>query len=83
MRCTAPISGIPPMATPPLSYVNGKLVMKSSPFHAADYDVSIEQRLRIGFGQTDYFAGRMSEVRIYDKAVTVSRLRKLASDRPK
>jgi hypothetical protein len=42
--------------------VDGKLVAKSSSFNPSDYDVSTDQPLHIGFGQTDYFAGRIAEV---------------------
>lgn len=63
-------------------YVNGKLVAKSDSFRPSDYDVSIDQPLRIGFGQTDYFAGKISDVRIYNRALPASRIRKLASKAP-
>jgi hypothetical protein len=63
-------------------YVNGKLVAKSDAFRPADYDVSVDQPLRIGFGQTDYFAGKISDVRIYNRALSTSRIRKLASKAP-
>jgi len=63
-------------------YVDGKLVAKSSSFEPADYDVSTDQPLRIGFGRTDYFAGKISDVRIYNKALTAARIRKLASNKP-
>lgn len=62
-------------------YVDGKLVAKSSSFDPSDYDVSTDQPLRIGFGQTDYFAGKISEVRIYNRALSASRIWKLASTR--
>jgi len=62
-------------------YVDGKLVAQSSSFDPAEYDVSTGQPLRIGFGQTDYFAGRISEVRIYNQALTAARIRKLFSDK--
>lgn len=50
-------------------YVNGKLVAKSAPFDQAAYDVSNNQPLRIGFGQTDYFCGKIADVRIYNRAL--------------
>jgi hypothetical protein len=58
-------------------YVDGKLAAKSSSFDPADYDVSTDQPLRIGFGQTDYFSGRISEVRLYNQALTAGLIRKL------
>lgn len=60
-------------------YVDGKLVAKSSAFAPADYDISTDRPLRIGFGQTDYFAGKISEVRVYNKALTSAQVRKLFS----
>ena len=63
-------------------YVDGKLAGKSSAFEPSDYDVSTGQPLRIGCGQTDCFSGRMSEVRIYNRALSASNIRKLASGKP-
>jgi hypothetical protein len=60
-------------------YVDGKLAAKSSTFNPADYDVSTDQPLRIGFGQTDYFSGKISDVRAYNQALPASRIRKLFS----
>ncbi len=60
-------------------FVNGKLVAKSTPFDPAEYSVSTHRPLRIGFGQTDYFAGRMSDVRIYNRALTDADIHKLAT----
>jgi hypothetical protein len=51
-------------------FVDGKLVAKSTSFDSAKYDLSNGQPLRIGFGQTDYFAGRMSDVRLYNRALS-------------
>lgn len=51
-------------------FVDGKLVATSTTFEPADYDVSTDKPLRIGFGQSDYFAGRMSDVRIYNRALS-------------
>ena len=64
-------------------YVNGKLVAKSSTFDPAEYDVSTDQPLRIGFGQTDYFAGKISAVRIYNQALSAGKIRKLALEKPR
>ena len=60
-------------------YVDGTMVAKSSPFNPADYDVSTDQPLRIGLGQTDYFSGKISEVRV-NRAPTTARIRTLFSD---
>jgi hypothetical protein len=60
-------------------YVDGKLVARSSSFDEAAYDLSTDQPLRIGLGQTDYFAGRIAEVRIYNRVLSTARIRELAS----
>ena len=61
-------------------FVDGKLVAKSSSFDPAKYDVSTDQPLRIGFGQTEYFAGKMADVRLYNRALTGDEIQKLCSD---
>ena len=58
-------------------FVDGKLVAKSSSFDPAEYDVSTNQPLRIGFGQTEYFAGKMADVRLYNRALTGDEIQKL------
>jgi hypothetical protein len=63
-------------------FVDGKLVAKSSSFEPAEYDVSTNQPLRIGFGQTEYFAGKMSDVRIYNRTLNDQEIHQLASARP-
>jgi hypothetical protein len=60
-------------------FVDGKQVASSSTFNAADYDVSADRPLRIGFGQTDYFNGRICEVRVYRRALRSSEIRRLWS----
>jgi len=62
-------------------YVDGKLVAKSSTFDPAEYDISTGKPLRIGFGQTDYFSGRIAKVRIYNQALTEGAIQKLASEK--
>jgi hypothetical protein len=63
-------------------YVDGRLVAESTTFNGSDYDLSTSRPLRIGFGQTDYFHGRMSEVRAYNRALTASEVRLLSATRP-
>jgi len=50
-------------------FVNGKLAANSSAFDQSEYDISNDRPLRIGFGQTDYFCGKISDVRIYNRAL--------------
>lgn len=46
-------------------YVDGELKATSSPFDPEEYDVSNDEPLKIGFGELDYFSGRIREVSIY------------------
>ena len=50
-------------------YVNGRLAAKSALFNAAEYDLTMKQPLKIGFGEQDYFTGRIREVRFYQRAL--------------
>jgi len=50
-------------------HVNGKLVAQSSDFHSDDYDISNNEPLKIGFGEMDYFSGKIREVRLYNRAL--------------
>lgn len=52
-------------------YIDGKLVSESSTFDAAEYDLTTDSPLKIGFGRHDHFNGRMRDVRIYDRALSV------------
>jgi hypothetical protein len=60
-------------------YVDGKPVATSSSFDPADYDLSTDQPLRIGFGQADYFCGKLADIRIYNRALSEAEVRQLAS----
>jgi hypothetical protein len=63
-------------------YINGKLVVASTTFEPSEFDVSVDQPLRIGFGQTEYFDGKMSDVRLYNRALADDEINKLSSTRP-
>ncbi len=64
-------------------YVDGKLVAMSSPFNPSDYDVSTDRPLRIGVGQSDFFCGKIAEVRVYSLALSARKIRQLFSDKPR
>ena len=64
-------------------YVGGKLVARSSSFDPAAYDVSTDRPLRIGVGQTDHFSGRISEVRVYRRALSRRDIQRLSSEKPR
>jgi hypothetical protein len=61
-------------------FVNGKPVAQSTAFKSAEYDVSVDQPLRLGAGQTDFFAGRIQDVRMYNRALSAGRIRQLAAE---
>lgn len=63
-------------------YIDGKLVGESSSFDSAAYDVSTVQPLRIGFGQTEYFAGKMADVRLYNVALSDNQVQELCAEKP-
>jgi hypothetical protein len=50
-------------------YVDGEL-KASERFNSGDYDISNREPLRIGFGEIDYFSGKIREVRVYNRALT-------------
>ncbi len=56
---------------------DGRLVRESPREDPADYDVSTDRHLRIGFGSSDYFCGKIAEVRAYWRALTGSDVEKL------
>jgi hypothetical protein len=64
-------------------HVNGKLVAQSSPFRSDDYDLTNDRPLRIGFGEVDYFSGKVQDVRIYNRALIGSEIRDVQSERKK
>jgi len=48
-------------------YVNGKLQSASSVLEAKDYNISNTAPFRIGYGEIDYFSGKIKEVRLYNR----------------
>jgi hypothetical protein len=60
-------------------YVDGRCAASSSPFDPAAYDLSVTAPLKIGFGQHDYFNGRMRDLRLYQRALTDEEIRSLAT----
>lgn len=59
-------------------YLDGKLVSRSQPLDPATYDLQMAGPLKIGFGQHDYFNGRMKDVRIYRRAILTEEIAELA-----
>ena len=63
-------------------YIDGVLVAESSGMKAEDYDLSIDEPLRIGFGAQDYFRGRISDVRLYRGELTPTEIQSKAALNP-
>jgi hypothetical protein len=59
-------------------FLNGKLVGTSASFNSEEYDLSTDQPLRIGFGPTDFFLGRLRDVRLFDRAISAEKIESLA-----
>lgn len=63
-------------------YIDGAMVAESSRMQAEDYDLSVDQPLRIGFGAQDYFRGRISDVRLYRGELTPTQIQSQAALNP-
>ncbi|MFO0012169.1 MAG: LamG domain-containing protein [Planctomycetota bacterium] len=63
-------------------YIDGGLVAESSRMQAEDYDLSIDEPFRIGFGAQDYFRGRISDVRLYRGELTAPEIQSQATQFP-
>ena len=55
-------------------YVDGGQVAESTAYDGKVFDLKPEKSLKIGFGQHDYFNGRMEDVRIYDRALSAKQI---------
>jgi hypothetical protein len=60
-------------------YINGALVAKSTRFDTSACNLANRQPLLLGFGQHDYFNGKMRDLRIYRRALSDSELNTLVS----
>jgi len=60
-------------------YVDGKLIVTPSAFKPADYDVSNDKNLLIGFGAEDYFNGNIRELRIYNRSLSANQVAQLVA----
>ncbi len=59
-------------------FLDGERVAVSGPFDPASYDLTSDAPLRIGFGETDFFRGRLRDVRLYDRALSPREIHTLA-----
>ncbi len=55
-------------------FVDGKKVATSAAFDPEQFDLSNDAPLRIGFGPTDSFHGRLRDVRIWDRALSAEEI---------
>jgi hypothetical protein len=58
-------------------YVNGKLAASSTVFKAEAYDITNDKPLEIGCGAHDYFNGKLSDIRLYGRALTAAEIEQL------
>ena len=59
-------------------YLDGTCVAKSNSTIPEDYDFRTDAPLRIGFGEHDYFNGKMKDLRIYNRALDANEVIALA-----
>jgi len=50
-------------------YVDGLAVARSEAFEAASHDLTLKRPLLVGFGQHDYFTGKIRDFRLHRRAV--------------
>jgi penicillin amidase len=60
-------------------HVDGRLAATSPAFRPAAFDLSSDSPLRIGFGEVDYFSGRIRDVRLYGRALGSDEIAALAA----
>lgn len=58
--------------------IDGTLVAQDSGFADADYDLNCDRPLLIGFGPNDYFKGRLSDVKLYARALSEAEIASLS-----
>jgi hypothetical protein len=58
-------------------YLNGHQIAKHSSSEATPYSLSTQVPLQIGFGPNDHFNGRLSDVRLYRRALKMSEIEML------
>ena len=53
-------------------YLDGKLCATSQPLDPAQYDISNDRPMLIGFGARNYFQGAMDDLRVYRGALSAA-----------
>ncbi len=59
-------------------FIDGDQVAESDAFEPADFNISNDKPLLIGFGEYDYFNGKMKSVRLYKRALTAEEVARMA-----
>jgi hypothetical protein len=62
-------------------FIDGKRAAESEAFDANSFDLTNDAPLQIGFGQYNYFNGRIRDVRLYRRALTESEVNQLQTNR--
>ena len=60
-------------------YIDGEPAVTSSLFDTNAYSLSNQEPVQIGLGATDYFSGRMRDVRLYNRALNAGQVKHLYS----
>ncbi len=63
-------------------YTDGKLVSKSAETSHDKFSLNSGASLKIGFGQNDFLAGGLSDVRLYERVLSENEIQQLASKSP-
>jgi len=63
-------------------FVDGKQVAASSPFEPSRFDLSTNAPLRIGFGPTDFFQGRLRDIKLWNRVLRAEEIRRDANHTP-
>ncbi len=58
-------------------YIDGQRVATSKPFNPVDYDLTQDHPLVVGLGAHTYFHGTMSDLRLYNRALTENEINTL------
>lgn len=61
--------------------IDGQIVARSEELDPAAFELDQSESLKIGFGANDYFCGRLSDLRLYARALSDREIRELASNR--
>jgi hypothetical protein len=61
--------------------IDGTLQATSSTFDPTEYDISNTVPLKIGRGEMNCFSGKMSDIRLYNRALDTREIAQLATSR--